>query len=272
MTYLFDACPVCGTEHSLVYRLPNTDIVRCKANTCGLAFAQKQPDDVRLQAIYNEIYYDNSHSPQKPNSERDKFMQHLQAIDRAIGLQDKRILDYGCGLGNALEAARDLGFNNSCGVELNDRAREQARQKGFHVVKQLVELEGDTFDVIYMNDVIEHVRDPITTLTEIKRFLRPGGHLVMITMNIRGLKARILGSRWSLITDPTHFYFFDACSLSAVLRTAGFGQIEIQKWPVTFGHHGPIRALLQQFLVSMGFDTGLKVIATSSKDEQSALA
>ena len=82
------------------------------------------------------------------------------------------------------------------------------------------------FDIVTLWDVIEHLRKPWIELEELFNFLKPGGLLLLSTMNTGCLRARIERGRWVNMVNPTHFYYFTRQSLSAVLvEEAGFGHI-----------------------------------------------
>ena len=265
MTAIFHAaCPLCGGPKRKIYELTHATLVRCSNKRCGFVFAEKQPSDQELTRHYTELYYPKSDemvSVAKPNSDSFKFAQHFHYLDERIGLQGKRILDYGCGEGNFLEVAKHGGVSDLFGVELNDRGRELAKVKGFSVVESIEQFAPQFFDVVYMNDVIEHLRDPVDVLRKIHTLLSPGGILFVVTMNIKGLKARIRGKKWDLVTDPTHFYFYDRVSLEYSLKLAGFNRAEEALFVVNFSHHGWARRILQRILVLTSLDTGLKFLA-----------
>ena len=112
-----------------------------------------------------------------------------------------------------------------------------------------------------MNDVIEHLRNPVASLRGIRRVLAQNGMLFIVTMNLNGLKARLLKKKWDLINDPTHFYFFSPISLLRMLREGGYDQVSEERFVVHFSLHGLMRRILQRGLVRVGLDTSLKMLA-----------
>lgn len=265
MTAIFhNVCPLCSSPKRKLYELSHTILTRCSNLHCGFVFAEKQLSDQELNRFYTELYYPKtkaSGSVPKPNSNKVKFTQHFHYLDSKIGLLGKRVLDYGCGEGNFLEVARDAGVHNLFGVELNDQGRARAAAKGFSVSKSIDNFASQSIDIVYMNDVIEHLRNPLKELKKIYDLLSPGGVLFVATMNIKGLKARILGKRWELIIDPTHFYFYDRSSLRNTLFLSGFLHTVEARFVVNFSHHGFVRRFLQKLLVQASLDTGLKFLA-----------
>jgi SAM-dependent methyltransferase len=129
-------------------------------------------------------------------------------------------------------------------------------------VKKTTEaFDEGSFDLVYMNDVIEHLRDPVSEIDAIRRRIVPGGAIFVVTMNMRGLTPRLRGAKWGVVTNPTHFWFYDETSLTATLRAAGFDRMEVQRWPVTFDHHGAVRRVAQRALQASGLDASLRVLA-----------
>ncbi len=100
-----------------------------------------------------------------------------------------KILDYGCGGGDVVEAGRREGLD-FYGVELfyaGSRARETANEKGLLGVwvhelqdNQRVPFPDASFDVVVTNQVLEHVEDIDAVLDEIRRVLRPGGRILAL--------------------------------------------------------------------------------------------
>jgi len=101
----------------------------------------------------------------------------------------ERLLDVGFGSGEFLEYAKTAGWEVA-GVDPDPVSVESAVQRGLNVRHGGVEAYADmpeSFDVITMSHVIEHVHDPHETLKTIYRLLKPGGFLWLTTPNIQSL-------------------------------------------------------------------------------------
>jgi len=141
-----------------------------------------------------------------------------------------RLLDVGCANGQFLATMRDLGWE-VVGVEPDRQAAEMAREHlKLKVYKGVLEEAGfsnDSFDAITMNHVIEHVWEPIGTLRECHRVLKPAGRLVVVTPNIESLGHRLFTEAWLGIDPPRHLYVFSPRSLRACAEQADLTVIQL---------------------------------------------
>lgn len=145
-------------------------------------------------------------------------------------LPEGRLLDVGCGSGDWLMFMRSLGWRVA-GVDFDENALKVAREKGLEVTCGALEQanfpEG-TFDAVTLNHVIEHVPDPVQTLAECRRVLKPGGKLVLFTPNALSLGHRIFKQDWRGLETPRHLHIFSTRSMPALLELAGFKNITIR--------------------------------------------
>lgn len=135
-----------------------------------------------------------------------------------------RLLEVGCACGFLLQAARARGFAVQ-GVEMSAWASAWAREHyGLDVRTGTLEaaaFAADTFDVVVLADVIEHLYDPAATVREIRRVLAPGGRLLLLTPDIGSLTARLAGRRWWGLLDD-HYFYFSRATLRRLLEREGF--------------------------------------------------
>lgn len=119
------------------------------------------------------------------------------------------------------------------GVDPDESAVKVARSRGLTVhCGMLAEqrFPASTFDAVTLNHVIEHVPDPVQTLRECYRILKPGGTLVQFTPNGTSLGHRIYQEHWRGLEPPRHLHIFSMQSLHRVLATAGFQRIRLIPW------------------------------------------
>lgn len=103
----------------------------------------------------------------------------------------KRLLDVGCGEGAFLDLARRAGLE-VMGVELNTQAAEVCRRKGHNVqsrdlAEMVAEKDGLRFDLVTIFQVLEHVPDPVSFLTQAAQLTVPGGCVSVAVPNESGI-------------------------------------------------------------------------------------
>jgi SAM-dependent methyltransferase len=144
--------------------------------------------------------------------------------------KSRRMLDVGCGSGTFLADARDAGWAMS-GLEINAEFPEFCRKElGVEDVK--VGLVSDppfsaaSFDAVAMLDVLEHMYDPVVSVTQCARLLKPGGVLVVKSpngpMQLRKERVRkMLGRGDGYVATIGHLNQFSPKTLSLAFRKSG---------------------------------------------------
>jgi 2-polyprenyl-3-methyl-5-hydroxy-6-metoxy-1,4-benzoquinol methylase len=156
------------------------------------------------------------------------FERHLRPLEN-IKAPPGKLLDVGAYSGVFVEIAAQHGWE-ACGVEPSRWAVEQARERGLHMIEGTLatsDVADGTLDVVTMWDVIEHVTDPLDEMRQAHRLLKTGGLLVVHTMDIDSLFARLMGGRWPWLMEM-HIYYFSRRTLKAMLEKAGFAVVRIE--------------------------------------------
>ena len=111
----------------------------------------------------------------------------LEAMVRGYVTPDSRVLDLGCGRGGVVELFwRDVKL--AAGLDPDSPSLTEHRAPGMPILRGVGEhlpFAGESFDLVVCRWVLEHVREPLTVLREVGRVLRPGGHFVFLTPNLR---------------------------------------------------------------------------------------
>src|SRR5690348_9032411 len=111
----------------------------------------------------------------------------LEAIVRGHITRDSNVLDLGCGRGGVAEVVwRDVRL--AAGIDPDLASLTGHRAAGMPVVRGVGEnlpFATGSFDVVVSVWVLEHLADPMSTFIEVARVLRPGGHFVFLTPNLR---------------------------------------------------------------------------------------
>jgi 2-polyprenyl-3-methyl-5-hydroxy-6-metoxy-1,4-benzoquinol methylase len=154
---------------------------------------------------------------------------YLRTAKSQVGLIQKytrgmNLLDIGCAQGFFLFSASKAGYTTK-GIEISQDAVEYAREEfGLDIeAKPFEELRftENSFDVVTLWQVLEHVPYPLMILEEVHRILKPGGLLVVSTPNIESIPAKILRKKWWDI-KRLHVNQFTTKTLTGILQNAGF--------------------------------------------------
>jgi 2-polyprenyl-3-methyl-5-hydroxy-6-metoxy-1,4-benzoquinol methylase len=164
---------------------------------------------------------------------------HANVI-RLIG-QGRRVLELGPASGYMSEILRTRGCT-VVGIELDAEMAAQAEQFCERVIvgdldtlDLEAELGEDRFDVIVAADVLEHLRDPLKLLGDLRAFLNPGGFFVVSLPNVAHASVRLalLEGRFDYqdlgLLDRTHLHFFTHKSIGQLFDEAELALVEIHR-------------------------------------------
>lgn len=145
------------------------------------------------------------------------------------GAAPGRLLEVGSGSGRFLARMRRAGWTVQ-GTDFDPAVAARIRARyGMEIdVGELPALgyPADTYDVVAMSQVIEHVHDPLGLLAEAHRVLRPGGRLVLSTPNARALAHRRYGRAWRGLEPPRHLHIF---TREALAQAAAKGGLRVER-------------------------------------------
>ena len=233
-------CNFCGSDETTVLysgrdRLLNGSQVfngvRCRQ--CGLIYINPRPT---IDEIAN--YYPAEYEPFK----RHERLQSLPArISYRIsfskrrriashGLKPGRLLDIGSGSGDFLLEMRAAGWDVH-GLDISPAACEATRKRGMDTFNgQLFDAPypEQSFDLITMWDVLEHVHDPMGHLQRICNLLVPNGRYVVTLPNPESLDLFIFKGLWAGLDIPRHLYVYPRKTLIAMIEQAGMEVLSIR--------------------------------------------
>lgn len=222
-----NTCPLCEHEEAICiakkerHGLP-LDTVACYK--CGLVRSYKQLDEESLKIFYSEYYreiYDAKETIDAryewlANSEPPKFLS-----------KDKVVVEIGCGGGWNLIPFEKNDFRYY-GFDYDASLINQGRQKGLNLfqggVKEANRM-GVKADYLILDQVLEHVSDPVNFLVELKKILNKGA---LVNIYVPSLDLLLWGySDYDLLgtLQLAHNFLFDEFTLKALARKAGFSII-----------------------------------------------
>jgi SAM-dependent methyltransferase len=155
---------------------------------------------------------------------------------RLAGLHEvagRQVLDAGCGAGPGLRFFHDRG-SRVTGLDRSSYALERAALLVPEAQLIQVDLQAGLplapahFDLVVLGDVIEHVTDGGRLLRDCYRVLRPGGALVLSTVNRWDVRRYWQGDQWSGVADPSHVHLYSPPEMRRVLQAAGFERVRVR--------------------------------------------
>jgi 2-polyprenyl-3-methyl-5-hydroxy-6-metoxy-1,4-benzoquinol methylase len=239
-------CPVCGSAgfdvvlspwaeeadpaqlYGAASGMPGTQqLVKCLA--CGMIYENPRYDaEVIIQGY--TASQEAEHDSQYPMRVR-SFYKTLQKHIRRIPLKGARVLDIGTAGGAFLDAAKQFGYN-AYGMEPSADLVKRGRARGLQIEQGTIEKHNfppDSFDMVCLWDVIEHLPDPKSALIEIRKLLKPNGIFLVNFPDIGTLQARLAGKRfWWLLS--VHLHHFTRKSMTDILKRTGFEAFHFQRY------------------------------------------
>ncbi len=251
-------CCVCGTTGARPWRVAPDNLlggdarysaVRCLR--CGTARLEPRPPINEMHRFYAPGAYARAEGAQA-DTEVGRRLDALNAglarrADAAAGgALPRRALDVGCGDGRFLAALKKRGFTVE-GLETDPVAADMARRRAGAVIHErpveTSDLTPESFDLVTLLHVLEHVPDPRETLAAVRRVLRPGGALLLALPNAASVEATLFGSAWYHLDLPRHLWGFTPHSLIRLLEESGFNIISLRYFPFLFAPQSARNAL-----------------------------
>ena len=123
-----------------------------------------------------------------------------------------KILDIGAGTGDFLLECKNQNWD-ILGIEPNDKAKGIALGKGVKFGDTIEKLESNSFDVITMWHVLEHVPDVEHQVAELKRLLKPSGTIIIAVPNFKSYDAKYYKEFWAAYDVPRHLWHFSKTAI-----------------------------------------------------------
>ncbi|MBI4848392.1 MAG: class I SAM-dependent methyltransferase [Nitrospirae bacterium] len=208
-------------------------VVQCRR--CGLVFLNPRYDDERLSALYQDPQmFTGTIDPEGRRrniaAERQirvaRFKDDVDALKRIRS--HGRLLDVGCGLGFFLEALGDK--YEASGLEWSHPAVEMMKGLSFTIIEERFPRHPfgkSEFDIVALNNVLDHLPDPLGSLYAIHELLKLGGVVMLSLVNIDSVVARVYGAGFRLL-GVNHLYYFTPLTIKRFLEKSGFRLLKIE--------------------------------------------
>jgi 2-polyprenyl-3-methyl-5-hydroxy-6-metoxy-1,4-benzoquinol methylase len=216
-------CDLCGhDEPELFLEKDGFKIVRCK--NCSLVYVNPRFSQDTLCDMYNDniispfqYYLDTKREDERTFNERLDFIEEYTIVGK--------LLDVGCSIGTFSNVAQKRGWDIA-GVDINRMSANYCIDNlGFDVKVgnfQEVDLPKEYFDLVLMNDFLEHVPSPTNALSKANELVKKGGYLFVVTPKIDSIMAKLSKERWLHLKPDEHLYYFSTKTMEKLLNKTGF--------------------------------------------------
>jgi SAM-dependent methyltransferase len=248
---LFDHCPLCqSAQIETIHELDcgNLDksrlypVIRIKCCLgCGHIFNALTAEELTGLAYY----YNDEYAPANLNTANKtgdfpgstdslttrRYDQLYGTLSHHINVQQE-VIDVGCALGGFLDYLNDHGFQRLAGVDMTQTYVEEARRKNKYRIElgnaESLPFPDHTFDVIVMEQVLEHLFNPVQAFQEAARVLKAGGiFCVGVPDASRYSDFYFFDFYWLLLRE--HIQHFDATHLELLGKREGFELLECRQ-------------------------------------------
>ena len=235
-------CPVCLnlasapalTGSDLLFETTAKTFTLHLCASCRCLFLNPMPGEEEIAGFYPQQYWWNTSKAQA-----NATLKKLESIYRKLALRDHvsfivraagnrsglDILDVGCGGGTLLGLLKQRGFN-PLGVDFSqEAARVAERDNGVRVIVGSLEqavFPRESFDIVTLFHVMEHVTNPRAVLAEVARVLKPDGVVILQVPNIDSWQFQALGAKWYGLDIPRHVIDYSKDAMLKLLDDSGF--------------------------------------------------
>lgn len=251
-------CPYCqSSNYQYLYSTYDIfenhyELVDCK--TCSAVFLTPNPSEALLAKAYDDSYYGGSEEDEKFEGFVEKGLQffrkrrakHVASIINNTG----NVLDIGCGNGQFLKQVSAFGDIQIYGTEMpGSSARRASKLENIHLhVGELSsEIFSESFDLISLFHVFEHLLNPQQYLDTIDEVLKPGAYLLLSFPNIDSWQARFFKSNWLHLDPPRHLFFFKTKTFKALMDERGYDCISEKYFSIEQNPFGAIQSWFNRF-------------------------
>ena len=231
------SCYLCGEgkfkkREGKVRDNPGLEIIECLS--CGLVFLSsfdQISDNFYAESRIHEEPVDIQTLLKDTASDDERRFIFLRSF-----IENKSVLDFGCGAGGFLMRARAVA-GSVVGVEVEARLKQHFKENGLKVFTDTGEISG-SFEVITMFHVLEHVKDPIVILSRLAEKLDDNGNIIVEVPSADDALLRLYKndnfSRFAY--RGCHLFIFTNATISSVAQKAGLKVDyikQIQRYPLS---------------------------------------
>jgi SAM-dependent methyltransferase len=240
-----NSCPVCENNKTRTFLecsdhfLTNEKFTLVECEKCKFVFINPRPAENELSKYYESPDY-ISHTATKKGLINYLYLKiRNHTLKRKFTLVNKNvtgksIMDIGCASGELLNEFKNKGWS-TLGIEPNENARKSAVENYGLMIEEeahLNKIENESFDVISMWHVLEHVSNLQERMNQLSRIIKKDGIIVIALPNRKSFDAVFYEKFWAAYDVPRHLYHFSPENVELLFSRFGFKLIS--KHPMKF--------------------------------------
>ena len=230
-------CPACGSS-KWDFTFTKYGFKHNKCSKCKTLFCSPRPTEKLLVE-----YYTNFEAPKywselllKTDVSR-KLLQHRPRVEKIVALLKEKFakgeiaaVDLGAGTGAFALALRDSGFfRKVIAVDFSEACVRACSKRGLEAYQGTVDdITEDSIGLLTMNDLVEHLSEPVLFLKKCCSIMAPRGMIAIATPNGEGFDFQIMKEKTVNITPPEHLNYFNPSSIKELMKNSGFDVIKVE--------------------------------------------
>ncbi len=234
--FIITKCPTCSGKGRFVFKKYGFSHNIC--NYCKTLYCSPRPDEQMLS-----LYYKNYDAPKmwtelllKADVHR-KQLQYMPRVKNIISIIKKcgvkkkiTALDVGAGSGAfALCLQKSRYFKEIVALDISELCVSACKKNGLRArLGTIADYQKDSMDLICVNDLIEHLFNPLSFLKKCHALLRKNGLIAIATPNGEGFDFKIMKDAVKNVTPPEHLNYFNPFSIEKILNYSKFKIVSIE--------------------------------------------
>ena len=238
-------CPLCDCDRFDPVCRNEADLLVARCDSCDLVYARERPTASALKERYasyiwqDRMAWDWDEWMAERNGRLDSW--GFREYEESLG-PGRSVLEVGCAEGYQLKVFEQRGWRVN-GIEVAGIPARFASEE-LHLPVSVGTLESvdfppESFELVVMFHVLEHLTDPRSAISTLHRVLRPHGRLLIVTPCCDSVVAKLVGSIW--FQDADHVAFYSKHTVHRLLASCGFKVLKSESWigTVCGGESGP---------------------------------
>ena len=213
---IVDKCPLCNNKNSNKFSIKNDNIILLECTKCNLIYNNKiMKNDVFYKQFINyrnnqKLEYEDIKLLSNNKNREKQYLLDYNFIKKHISIENKKILDFGCGAGEFLDF---FVSNNKYGIEIDINKNEILKKKNIIKINSI----DQYFDIIIFRGTFQYIRNLNEVISSIKKYLNYDGYLIFLQIPNRNSPLfNLLKDNWMLTIKEEFLHYWSVDSLKKI--------------------------------------------------------